>query len=201
VLGLQQRLAQPDTKRRQANPRFEGGTITLDQNAQQLVATWVAMSTMTGEHLSQDLRRLAIPQSDRTWLLERRTPPPGWSIWIGHYPRQENPTKWVKASFPVVNADKLPDIITDEDLAPTMQTTVFSVGNLFAFAMSCHFPEIPLGWDWRTAPTARELLKRVWPISSAAVDWPASPMSDDDARSFSAAVVSYYEDFAKRKGF
>lgn len=181
-------------------PLFEGGTITLDQTAQQLVATWVAMSTMTGEHLSQEQRRLAIPQSDRTWLMERRTPPPGWCIWIGRYPRQENPTLWVKASFPVVNADKLPDTITDEDLAPTMQTTAFSVGNLFAFAMSCHFPEIPLGWDWRTAPAARDLLKRVWPTSSTMVDWAPSPMSDDDARSFSAAVISYYEDFAKRKG-
>ena len=79
-------------------PLFEGGTITLEQTAQQMVATWVAMSTMTGEHLSQEQRRLAIPQSDRTWLIERRIPPPGWCIWIGHYPRQENPTQWVKAS-------------------------------------------------------------------------------------------------------
>ena len=68
--------------------------------------------------------------------------------------------------------------------------------------MSCHFPEIPLGWDWRTTPAARDLLKRVRPTSSPTViDWPPSPMSDDDARSFSAAVISYYEDFAKRKGF
>src|SRR5882757_9098683 len=43
------------------------GWLTLDQTAQQLVAAWVAMSTMTGEHLSQEQRRLAIPQSDRTW--------------------------------------------------------------------------------------------------------------------------------------
>jgi hypothetical protein len=114
-----------------------------------------------------------------------------------HYPRQENPTQWVKASFPVVNADKLPETMTEEDLTPTMQTTAFSVGNLFAFAMSCHFPEIPRGWDWRTAPAARDLLKPIWPTSSTAVNWPPSSMSDDDARSFSAAVVRYYEDFAQ----
>ena len=56
---------------------FEGRSITLDQPAQQAVAAWVAMSTMTGEHLSQDQRRVAIPQSDRTWLMDKRTPPPG----------------------------------------------------------------------------------------------------------------------------
>ncbi len=182
-------------------PLLEGGTTTLDETAQQLVATWLAMSTMTGEHLSQDQARVAVPQSDRTWLMEKGTPPSGWCIWVGHYPRQTNPTQWVKASFPIVNADKLPDTISDEDLAPTMQTTAFSVGNLFAFAMSCHFPEIPIGWDWRTAPRARDILTRVWPIRSPMIAWPPSPMSDDDARSFSEAVVGYYEDFARRRGF
>jgi hypothetical protein len=179
-------------------PLFEGAKITLDPSAQQLVATWIAMATMTGEFLSQDEARVAVPQSDRTWLMEKRSPPPGWCIWIGHYPRLENPTQWVKASFPVLDANELPDTITDRDLAPTLQTTAFSVGNLFAFAMSCHFPEIPRGWDWRTAPTARDLLQLIWPTNPTAIDWPPLPMSDDDASSFSTAVIRYYEDFAQR---
>jgi len=162
-------------------PLFDGAAVTLDRAAQQHVAAWVTMATMTGEHLSGDQARVAIPQSDRTWIMEKGTPPPGWCVWIGHYPRQHNPAQWVKASFPVVNADELPEATTDQDLAPTMQTTAFSVGNLFAFAMSCHFPEIPLGWDWRTAPEARDLLKRIWPPSSSSIDWPPSPMSDVDA--------------------
>jgi hypothetical protein len=181
-------------------PLFEGATAVLDQAAQQTVATWVAMATMTGEHLSKEQRRVAVPQSDRTWLIENLTPPSGWCIWIGHYPRKENLTQWVKASFPVVNSDKLPDTLTDDDLAPTMQTTAFSVGHLYAFAMSCHFPEIPRGWDWRTAPSARELLKCIWPSKPDAVHWPPSPMSDDDAQSFSVAVVRYFEDLALRSG-
>jgi hypothetical protein len=182
-------------------PLFEGGTITLDETAQRLVATWVAMSTMTGEHLSREERRLAIPQSDRTWLMERRTPPPGWCIWIGHYPRGGNTMQWVKASFPVVNADELPDNIADQDLTPTMQTTAFSVGNLFAFAMSSHFPEIPKGWDWRTAPRARDLLKSIWPTSGEEISWPPLSMSDNDAQSFSTAVIRYFEDLAQRRGY
>jgi hypothetical protein len=107
---------------------FERAKITLDPSEQQLVATWIAMATMTGEFLSQDEARIAVPQSDRTWLMEKRTPPPGWCIWTGHYPRLENPTQWVKASFPVVDADELPDTVTDRDLAPTLQTTAYSVG-------------------------------------------------------------------------
>src|SRR5271169_2752578 len=108
--------------------------------------------------------------------MENRTPPPGWCIWIGHYPRQKNATQWVKGSFPVVNADKLPDTLSGDDLAPTLQTTAFSVGNLFVFAMSSRFPEIPKGWDWRTAPSARERLKPIWPTSPKVIDWPPSPM-------------------------
>jgi hypothetical protein len=179
-------------------PLFEGRTTSLDQAAQRSVATWVAMATMTGEYLSQDQARIAIPQSDRTWLMEKQVSPPGWCIWIGYYPRDENPTQWVKASFPVVNADRLPETVTDETPTPTMQTTAFSVGNVFAFAMSCHFPEIPRGWDWRTAPTARGLLKPIWPAISTAINWPPTPMSDDNSREFSSAVIRYFEDFALR---
>ena len=182
-------------------PLFQGKPVVLDQAAQLAVATWITMATMTGEYLSQDDGRIAVPQSDRTWLMENRTPPAGWSIWIGHYPRQANPTQWVKASFPIVDADQLPNNLTEELLLPTMQTTAFSVGSLFAFAMSCHFPEIPRGWDWRTAPTARSLLRPIWPTSPTATDWPSLALSDNDAESFSAAAVRYFEDFAKRKGF
>src|SRR5258708_31591639 len=49
-------------------PLFEGSSCTLNQNSQELVATWIAMATMTGEYLSNDRQRIAIPQSDRTWL-------------------------------------------------------------------------------------------------------------------------------------
>jgi len=177
---------------------FKGTNVTLDLTAQQLVATWIAMATMTGEYLSQDDARVAVPQPDRTWLIDKRTPPQSWCIWIGHYPSRENSTQWVKASFPVIDADEVPPDMTGRDLAPTLQTTAFSVGNLFAFAMSCHFSEIPRGWDWRTAPKALRLLQPIWPTKLTSVDWPPPPMSDDDASSFSTAVVRYYEDFAKR---
>ncbi len=179
---------------------FDGSAITLGETDQTLVATWAAMATMTGEYLSNDLKRVAIPQSDRTWLMDKRTPPPGWCIWVGHYPRQQNATQWVKASFPVINADILPDSISDADLAPTLQTTAFSVGVLYVFAMSSHFSEIPRGWDWRTAPAARKLLKPIWPANPYGLGWPSGPMSDEDAKSFSAAVVRYFEDHALGTG-
>lgn len=182
-------------------PLFEGRSCTLDEASQKVVATWVAMATMTGEYLANDQKRIAIPQSDRTWIMQNGTPPPGWAIWIGHYTRQQNPSQWVKAGFPVLNTDELPEAVSDDDRIPTLQTTAFSVGDFYAFAMSSHFPEIPKGWDWRTAPDARSLLKPIWLPTIPVIEWPPPAMSDTDALSFSSSVIRYFDDLAMRKGY
>jgi hypothetical protein len=182
-------------------PLFEGRPCILDEGAQKALATWVAMATITGEYLAKDRQRIAVPQSDRTWLMQNGTAPPGWAIWIGHYARQQNPVQWVKAGFPVVDADELPETVSDDDRMPTLQTTAFSVGDFYAFAMSSHFPEIPKGWDWRTAPAARTLMKPVWPPTIAVIDWPPLAMTDADAHSFATSVVRYFDDLALRKGY
>jgi hypothetical protein len=180
---------------------FNGEQCTIDQTEQQQVATWCAMATMTGEYLSQDRARIVIPQSDRTWLMDHQTPPPDWCIWIGRYERQDNPTQWVKASIPVLNTDELPETISDHDRRPTLQTTAFTVGQLFVFSISCHFAEIPRGWDWRTAPAARTLLKQIWPLTHQTIEWPPASMTDVDAHSFATSMIRYFDDLARRKGY
>jgi hypothetical protein len=182
-------------------PLFEGRPCTLDEASQNVVAAWIAMATMTGEYLSKDHQRIAIPQSDRTWLMQNGTAPPGWGIWIGNYTRQQNSLQWLKAGFPVVNADELPEILSDDDRLPTLQTTSFSVGDFYVFAMSSHFPEIPKGWDWRTAPAAHILLKPVRPPTVPILDWPPPAMTDTDAHSFATSVIRYFDDLAMRKGY
>jgi hypothetical protein len=182
-------------------PLFTGNPCTLSVDDQTAIAMWVAMATMTGEYLSSDRRRIAIPQSDRRWLMERKCLPLGWHIWIGHYERKNWPAQWVKAGFPIVNADVLPPEISNEDKRPTMQTTTFTVGKLFVFAMSSEFPEIPAGWDWRTAPSARNKLVKLWPITVSSIEWPPEAMNDADADAFAGAVMFYFEDLAKRTGY
>lgn len=181
-------------------PLFKGEACQLSLEDQAVLATWIAMATMTGEFLSADRKRIAIPQSDRRWLMEHQTAPPAWHIWIGDYERRDWPNQWAKASFPVVNADEVPAVPSGEDQRPTMQTTAFTVGRLFAFAMSSHFPEIPAGWDWRTAPLARTKLVKLAPPTGQIITWPPETMGDKDADAFAGAVMFYYEDFAKRRG-
>jgi hypothetical protein len=182
-------------------PLFRGVPCILSVDDQTAIAMWVAMATMTGEYLSADRKRLAIPQSDRRWLMERKSVPSGWHIWAGRYERKNWPAQWVKAGFPIVNADELPTEISDEDKRPTMQTTAFTVGKLFVFAMSSEFPEIPAGWDWRTAPLARTKLVKLWPATVQSIGWPPEAMSDADADAFAGAVIFYFEDLAKRQRY
>jgi len=182
-------------------PLFNGDACVPNDRVQTVVSAWIAMATMTGEHLSRDKKRIAISQSDRNWLMNRQSAPSDWYIWIGRYERQKWQPQWVKASFPVLNTEYIPDAVTLDDRRPTLQTTAFTVGQLFAFAMSCHFPEIPRGWDWRTATGARTLLKRVWPLEECTLSWPPFTMTDSDAGSFSGAVIRYFEDLAIRKGY
>jgi hypothetical protein len=183
-------------------PLFNGESCVLTEGEQVLVSAWIAMATMTGEHLSADKSRIAIPQSDRDWLMNRQTTPKDWRIWIGRYERKNWPTQWVKASFPILDAAHLPDVVSDHDRRPNMQTTAFTIGQLFVFAMSCQFPEITAGWDWRTTPVARTKLVTLWPVTAGTtVQWPPVGMTDAEADAFSGAVIFYFEDLAKRRGY
>jgi hypothetical protein len=56
-------------------PLFEGAPHTIDAKAQAKIATWIAMATMTGEFMSQDERRVAVAQADRSWLMAHSTVP------------------------------------------------------------------------------------------------------------------------------
>jgi hypothetical protein len=61
-------------------PLFSGVPCILSVDDQTAIAMWVAMATMTGEYLSADRKRLAIPQSDRRRLMERKSVPSGCAV-------------------------------------------------------------------------------------------------------------------------
>jgi hypothetical protein len=182
-------------------PLFDGEACDFHERAQHVVSAWTAMATMTSEHLSMDKKRIAIPQSDRDWMMNRQCAPQSWGIWIGRYERQSWPTQWVKATFPIADVDNIADIKPDQIPDANLQTTSFTIGQLFVFVMSCQFPEIAGLWDWRTAPTALTRLKRIWPISTKEIRWPPDSFGDKDAEAFATAVIRYYDDLAVRKGF
>src|SRR5579863_3278397 len=70
-------------------PFLLGDPTTLHKRAQRVVATWTAMTVMVGEYASREC--IAIPQTDRDFLMGERQPPPHWRIWIGAHSCQEFP--------------------------------------------------------------------------------------------------------------
>jgi hypothetical protein len=177
-------------------PLFEGAEHTIDADAQSKIAAWIAMATMTGEHLSQDEKRIAVPQADRIWLMAHSTAPPSWCIWVGRYRWQRATPQWVHVSIHVPNTDTLPDRVTEEQLRPNTQTTAFCVGEMSAFVMSSEFPEIPPGWDSRTAPSANFKLHRIWPIQQPVIQWSPAAMTDLEAQAYPVAFAHYMDDLA-----
>lgn len=182
-------------------PLFNGESCVLDSRSVHVLSAWIAMATMTGEHFSREGRRIAITQSDRDWLMNRQSAPAGWAIWIGHYERESCPTQWVKATFPILDVEDIRDVKATDARRANLQTTAFTLGQLFVFAMSCEFPEIATLWDWRTAVGARVNLRRIWPAPVSEIKWPPPSFGDARAKAFASAVIRYYEDLAIRTGY
>jgi hypothetical protein len=182
-------------------PLFAGQSGVIEAAPRTAIAAWIAMATMTGEYISRDPTRIAVTQSDRDWLMNVGTAPKDWRIWIGRYQRRLWPGQWVHSTFPVLETEYLPSTLTVDDRHPTLQTTAFVIGQLFVFAMSCVYPEIPRGWDWRTANRAPSCLRQIWPHNGGALVWPAAEMNDAYAESFATAFVKYSDDLALRVGY
>jgi hypothetical protein len=179
-------------------PLFEGKPCFLDADAQLVVAAWIAMACMTAEH-SNDLKNIGIRQPERDWFMNCRTPPSGWRIWVGRC-NPPSQMQWVHAAFRILDTDILPATISDEDRIPNAQTTAFSIGQFYFFAMSAA-PEIVSGWDWRTARRARSRLQQIWPPKSIRIFWPPPLMSEEDVVSFGTAFMRYFEGLALKAGY
>src|SRR6266478_112392 len=88
-------------------PLIQGKATILGIEAQQTVASWCAMATMTGEFLDKDPvpGTIAVSQAEREWLWKNGIPPlEGWRIWITRYQRHKWPGRWVHLVVPILEA-------------------------------------------------------------------------------------------------
>lgn len=61
-------------------PLIFGNRHVITATAQQTLATWFTKTTMTAEYFYQG--EVVIPQTQRTYLMEKGRPPEGWQIWV-----------------------------------------------------------------------------------------------------------------------
>jgi hypothetical protein len=182
-------------------PLFKGEFRELSKIAQTAIAAWIAMATMTAEHLARKPDNIVTSQRERKWLMKKRTAPTTWRIWIGKYLRKKWPGQWIRVTLPILEAEDIPKAEAANRRTPNVQTTAFVVGELYVFAMNGAYPTITNLWDWRTDRRAINRLVQIWPVIADPVPWGLVDMSDDEAASFATAFKRYSDDLAARVGF
>jgi hypothetical protein len=187
-------------------PLIEGREHVFGIEAQEAIATWAIMATMTGEFTLGNLASIAVSQDDRTALFEKPHPLPDWRVWIGTYRRYRWNGHWVHACMPIMfNGDMIVPNVQESavPLTNTQWTTVI-VGNLYIHtASSSSSPDYIKNWHWESTPRARHLLTQIWPMRETIVKWPTHSLTDIDAWNFATAHFTrlhekHKEDLAKR---
>jgi len=172
-------------------PLIDGRATVLGKDAQQKIAAWCAMATMTAEFMKRDPETIAVPQHEREWLWKNGTAPPNWRIWIGRYQRHKWVGQWVHIALPVLESKDIPNDGTPT--LPNTQVTTFVVGQLYIHVMSCLYPEIVTQWTWGwgPAPEVGRLLVQISPLKESLIAWPPASLTDQSADLIASAFDRY----------
>ena len=170
-------------------PLMQGKPAILSRQAQELIARWIAMSTMTSDFFYPD--KHAVPQADRDLLYgtgngDGAVPQDTWKMWIGRYQRGDWVGRWVHNSIPIYSKDDAPELSAAGIPRPNTQTTTIIFGELYVHVFSCPFPEIVAMVNLRES--AHSMVAQIWPFREDVIAWPINPMSDRDADNFAAAI-------------
>jgi hypothetical protein len=176
-------------------PLVKGERFILGQDAQRLLAGWIAMSAMTSDFFYPE--KQAIPQSHRDWLRTNLKPPPDtWKIWIGKYEREKWLAQWVKNSLPISSEEHIPEVSADGIPRPNTQTTTLVFGQLYVHVFSSVHPKV-VAKAW-IGGKGIEKLAQIWPVREHFIAWPFSPMSDKDADTISGAIFKNLDELGLR---
>jgi hypothetical protein len=180
---------------------IQGKNTVLGRDAQQKIARWATMATMTGEYLDRDpeVGNISISQAEREWLWKNNTPPSeGWRIWVARYQRYKWIGRWYHSVMPILKSADIPESAIDDYPSPNTQTTTFAVGELYIHVMStCSEPTIVNQWIWPIASRPGRLLTQIWPPRESIIAWPPESLTDGDA-DFIATAFDRIIDAASR---
>jgi hypothetical protein len=148
-------------------PMLTGQAITLHRRAQTTLASWTAMMIMVGEYVNRD--KIAIPQSDRAFLMETQKPPSHWRIWIGAHLNETFPA-WTHNIFEFANKGEVVSPRARSETQNTHASTICIGKHLLVHAMSS-IPARSIIRKWRLPEPVRSGLNQIWPIRDSYVDW------------------------------
>ena len=186
-------------------PLFNGQDHRLDEAAQNIVAAWIAMATMTSAYLMFDVSsdgQSAIPQTDRNWLMRTSTAPRHWRIWIGQCHEWGRANQWHREYLPIFfESENASNGHAGSSASANTQATAFKIGKLYAFALSSEFKRFVATWDWqRVYPPGLFFLQEICPASDF-IDWPFARMNGYYAEKIASVLRAHVDHIVSRYGY
>jgi hypothetical protein len=160
-------------------PLIQGTMHRISTFDQKYLATWAAKTAMVAEYTMPD--KIAIPDSERLWMLANLAPPPNWTIWIADY----RGTKWRNLAISHHMAVLPTKTTKPGEIAPNTHFTSFGIGNLFVQIVGTS-----TGAKFAVADDSVSDLRRIWPANTDAISWPPIGMLNDEKADFVANSLS-----------
>lgn len=156
-------------------PLLLGEPVSLLPGGRELVAQWITMKLLVGEHAQHDIA--VASQADRNAFMRERRIPDSVKIWIGQIDSQKWKHGWQRHAATLTWPGEAPP----NPFRKNVQTTVFGAGKLFVFAMISYLADYQGG----PAEALANVLPRLWPLSTQ--PWPPQRLvTDQEADGFAA---------------
>ena len=180
-------LSQLETRVRPVlTPLITGENHNLLEDEQTLLATWAAKTAMVAEHFRPIDH--GISQDERTWLIDKLTPPAKWFIWIAAY----NGKEWGNLSIAQIRIALNPTPVTrPSDARYYGQATTFGVGHILFCVVSGSSPDMETRFGGRDA----DGLLQIWPTCPRSILWPPQTIFGDKQAFTLANIFKWSEAF------
>lgn len=156
-------------------PLFCGQHTILDREAQECVASWLAMTVYTASWAKRDHGGWAIPQDHRTELYATGRPSPRCQIWIAPCSHDDRPAGMPAFGlrYRLIRLDHLDGATATGVVVPARPAyaAAMSVGNLAALVFG-HTYDPPIRPLLGFTGVLQLALKQVWPVADTDVAFP-----------------------------
>jgi hypothetical protein len=166
-------------------PLIEGKGASIGAEAQAAISTWITMVSMTAEYLFETPKP-AIPEADRSYLMQNAEPPKDWQIWIGYYIGTKRNLPYAQARTRI-SMPNLP-IKSDDRSFVNTQITSLSIGKLYFYVYSAAVNGLgPI----RLNQEVLDRLRTIWPSRKESFDWPpAVGVNDQNAVALNRVLLN-----------
>lgn len=151
-------------------PALTGKQTILLRKGQLTLSAWIAMMVMVAEYANRD--KVAIPTSDRRWLLTKRQPPSHWRIWIGSHVRTHYPLFMHHVLSFSPTEQKFESLTSETPAVLNTQTSTICLGEHLLIHVMSSAPLRSILHRWHLPPGIELAMSQIWPVRDRAVMWP-----------------------------